>query len=49
MHAPDLAAAVELAKRSLSSNDVLCVTGSLYLVGDAKRLMAARAGGKKTR
>ncbi len=47
MHAPDLAAAVELAKRSLTSNDVLAVTGSLYLVGDAKRLMAARAGGKK--
>lgn len=46
MHAPDLAAAVELAKRSLSSNDVLAVTGSLYLVGDAKRLMAARAGKK---
>jgi dihydrofolate synthase/folylpolyglutamate synthase len=47
MHAPDLASAVELAKRSLSSNDVLAVTGSLYLVGDAKRLMAAKAGGKK--
>lgn len=43
MHAPDLAAAVELAKRSLTSNDVLCVTGSLYLVGDAKRLMAEKA------
>ncbi|MDP1661280.1 MAG: folylpolyglutamate synthase/dihydrofolate synthase family protein [Phycisphaerales bacterium] len=47
MHAPDLAAAVELAKRSLTSNDVLAVTGSLYLIGDAKRLMMARAGGKK--
>jgi len=47
MHAPDLASAVELAKRSLSSNDVLAITGSLYLVGDAKRLMAAKAGGRK--
>jgi dihydrofolate synthase/folylpolyglutamate synthase len=47
MHAPDLASAVELAKRSLTTNDVLCVTGSLYLVGDAKRLMAERAQGVK--
>ena len=43
MHAPDLASAVEMAKRSLTSNDVLAITGSLYLVGDAKRLMAAKA------
>lgn len=48
MHAPDLAAAVELAKRSLTSNDVLCITGSLYLVGDAKRLMAAKVGAGRT-
>lgn len=47
LHAPDLAAAVEMAKRTLTSNDVLAVTGSLYLVADAKRLMAARAGAKK--
>jgi len=47
MHAPDLAAAVEMARRTLSSNDLLCVTGSLYLVGDAKRLVAARAQGTR--
>lgn len=41
--APDLAGAIDLAKRGVRRDDLICVTGSLYLVGDAKMLLNARA------
>ncbi len=41
--APDLPAAIDLAKRGVRRDDLVCVTGSLYLVGDAKAMLQARA------
>lgn len=41
--APDLATAIDLAKRGVRRDDLICVTGSLYLVGDAKKLLNSRA------
>lgn len=35
--------AFEVAKRSIGSGDVLCITGSFYLVGEAKKRFAERA------
>lgn len=40
--APSFEAAVELAKRAVGREDVICVTGSLYLVGEAKKFLRAR-------
>lgn len=34
--APDFAAALELARRAVGRDDLICVTGSFYLVGEAK-------------
>jgi dihydrofolate synthase/folylpolyglutamate synthase len=42
--APDFAGAMELAKRAAGRDDLICVTGSLYLVGEAKRYVATRKG-----
>lgn len=39
--APDLAAAYEIAKHCVNREDIICITGSIYLVGEAKRLAAA--------
>ncbi len=35
--APDLRSALELATRAVGRDDLICITGSFYLVGEAKR------------
>lgn len=40
--APDLTAAIELAKRAVGREDLICVTGSLYLVGEVKAMLKSR-------
>lgn len=40
--APDFAHALELAKRAVTRDDLICVTGSLYLVGEAKKALGER-------
>lgn len=42
--APDFSTAIELARRAVGRDDLICVTGSLYLVGEAKRYVASRQG-----
>ncbi len=41
--APSLEAALAIAHRAVTKEDLIVVTGSFYLVGEAKRLFAARA------
>lgn len=41
--APDLPTALEQACRAVSRDDLICVTGSFYLVGEAKRHLAELA------
>jgi dihydrofolate synthase/folylpolyglutamate synthase len=41
---PDVGAAVRLALRDVACDDLVCVTGSLYLAGEALRWMAANCG-----
>ncbi|MFN4242085.1 MAG: bifunctional folylpolyglutamate synthase/dihydrofolate synthase [Tepidisphaerales bacterium] len=36
--APDLLSALSIARRAVSRDDLICVTGSFYLVGEAKRI-----------
>jgi dihydrofolate synthase/folylpolyglutamate synthase len=36
--APDLRTAMEIARRAVTKEDLICITGSFYLVGEAKRL-----------
>jgi len=38
--APDVAAALDLATRAVGRDDLICVTGSFYLVGDAKKYLS---------
>jgi len=38
--APDLGAAMEIAGKAVNQEDLICITGSFYLVGDAKRFFA---------
>lgn len=38
--APSLEAALSIARRAVSKEDMICITGSFYLVGEAKRLFA---------
>ena len=40
--APTLDDALNLASRAVSREDLICVTGSLYLVGEAKKYLADR-------
>ncbi len=40
--APGPEAAMELAKRAVGREDLICVTGSFYLVGDVRRLLGAK-------
>jgi folylpolyglutamate synthase/dihydropteroate synthase len=40
--AADVAAAVELARSSTQPNAVVVITGSIYIVGEAMRLLGAR-------
>lgn len=41
--APNLAAALEIANRAVTKEDLICITGSFYLVGEAKKLFASGA------
>lgn len=41
--APTLEEAMAIANRAVTKEDLICVTGSFYLVGEAKRLFAAKA------
>lgn len=36
--APNLEAALSIARRAVSKEDLICITGSFYLVGEAKRM-----------
>jgi dihydrofolate synthase/folylpolyglutamate synthase len=40
--APTLKDALDIAYRAVSKEDLICITGSFYLVGEAKRLLAAK-------
>lgn len=39
--APSLSAALEIANRAVTKEDLICITGSFYLVGEAKKLFAS--------
>jgi dihydrofolate synthase/folylpolyglutamate synthase len=41
--ASDLDDALAIANRAVTKEDLICITGSFYLVGEAKKLFAARA------
>jgi dihydrofolate synthase/folylpolyglutamate synthase len=41
--APSLEEALAIANRAVTKEDLICITGSFYLVGEAKKLFAARA------
>jgi folylpolyglutamate synthase/dihydropteroate synthase len=34
--APSLGPAIQLAKSAISKEDLICITGSFYLIGEAK-------------
>jgi dihydrofolate synthase/folylpolyglutamate synthase len=40
--APNATAAMELARRAVGREDLICVTGSFYLVADVRRLLGAK-------
>ncbi len=40
--APTLEAALAIAKRAVTKEDLICITGSFYLVGEAKKLFVAK-------
>ncbi len=40
--APTLEEAVAIANRAVTKEDLICITGSFYLVGEAKKLFAAK-------
>jgi dihydrofolate synthase / folylpolyglutamate synthase len=42
--APTVREALNLASRAVTSEDIICVTGSFYIAGEAKRLLAERYG-----
>ena len=47
--APTLADALAIARPSVNREDLVCITGSFYLVGEAKKMYAARqAAGRRT-
>jgi dihydrofolate synthase/folylpolyglutamate synthase len=39
--APNLSAALEIANRAVTKEDLICITGSFYLVGEARKLFAS--------
>ncbi|MCC6428704.1 MAG: bifunctional folylpolyglutamate synthase/dihydrofolate synthase [Phycisphaerales bacterium] len=43
--APNLKDAVSIAARAVGRDDLVCITGSFYLAGEAKRLMSSKATG----
>lgn len=44
--ADDLPSALALASRAVGPDDLICITGSLYLVGEAKKYLQDKAAGK---
>ncbi len=42
--AETLGEAMEIAQRAVTKEDLICITGSFYLVGDAKKFFAGRLG-----
>ena len=44
--APTLEDALAIANRAVTKEDLICISGSFYLVGEAKKLFAARAAQK---
>jgi dihydrofolate synthase/folylpolyglutamate synthase len=40
--APNARAAIELAKKGVAREDLICVTGSLYLVAEVRRLLGLK-------
>lgn len=48
-HTRTLAEALDLATRAAGRDDLVCVTGSFYLVGEAKKAMATRAATARPR
>ena len=45
--APTLADAMAIANRAVTKEDLICITGSFYLVGEAKRLFQGEDALKK--
>jgi dihydrofolate synthase/folylpolyglutamate synthase len=45
--APSLEAALAIANRAVTKEDLIVITGSFYLVGEAKQLFAARAAAQQ--
>ena len=45
--ADTLEEALGIANRAVTKEDLICITGSFYLVGEAKKLFAAKAAAKK--
>ncbi len=41
--APTLQDALDIANRAVTKEDLICITGSFYLIGEAKKLFAAKA------
>jgi folylpolyglutamate synthase/dihydropteroate synthase len=39
--------ALDIANRAVTKEDLICITGSFYLVGEAKKLFAAKAAQAK--
>jgi folylpolyglutamate synthase/dihydropteroate synthase len=39
--------ALAIANRAVTKEDLICITGSFYLVGEAKKLFAAKAAARK--
>jgi dihydrofolate synthase/folylpolyglutamate synthase len=44
--ASSLEEALSLARRAITNDDLLCITGSFHLVGEAKKLLAKRAAAR---
>lgn len=44
--APNLTEALAIAERAVGREDLICITGSFYMVGEAKRLIARRLANK---
>lgn len=42
--APSVREAINLASRAVTRGDIICVTGSFYIAGEAKKLLAERYG-----
>lgn len=45
--AEDISEALALARKAVGREDLICITGSLHLVGEAKKLLASTGAGKR--